>query len=196
MGIVEGAIQARYQAVAPVVDERVRRLVLAAEASAAGRGGQAAVARATGASRGTIRRGMLGHAAPPSWRRPEAHLGSATSGTPEEGSADTLTDALSRCKPWLNPVDVTLVPRRRSKCWCSRIGIAAQKLTEYPSNEGLIDGSYGAKSGPPAGISHDGRCKAVSHTRPGAFPPFRQSLSPEPHLLNIPNEGLIDGSYG
>ena len=41
--IVEGAIQARYQAIAPVVDERVRRLVLAAEASAAGRGGQAAV---------------------------------------------------------------------------------------------------------------------------------------------------------
>ena len=56
--IVEGAIQARYQAIAPVVDERVRRLVLAAEASAAGRGGQAAVARATGASRGTIRRGI------------------------------------------------------------------------------------------------------------------------------------------
>ena len=56
--IVEGAIQARYQAIAPVVDERVWRLVLAAEASAAGRGGQAAVARATGASRGTIRRGI------------------------------------------------------------------------------------------------------------------------------------------
>ena len=36
----------------------MRRLVLAAEASAAGRGGQAAVARATGASRGTIRRGI------------------------------------------------------------------------------------------------------------------------------------------
>ena len=36
----------------------MRRLVLAAEASAAGRGGQAAVARATGASRETIRRGI------------------------------------------------------------------------------------------------------------------------------------------
>ena len=54
----EGAIRTRYQAVAPQIDERVRRLVLAAEAAAAGRGGQAAVARATGASRTTIRRGI------------------------------------------------------------------------------------------------------------------------------------------
>ena len=56
--IAQDAIQGRYQAIAPAVDERVRRLVLAAEALAAGRGGQAAVARATGASRGTIRRGI------------------------------------------------------------------------------------------------------------------------------------------
>lgn len=54
----EEAIQGRYQAIAPVVDERVRRLVLGAEALAAGRGGQAAVARATGAAPGTIRRGI------------------------------------------------------------------------------------------------------------------------------------------
>jgi hypothetical protein len=33
----EGGIRDRYQAVAPVVDERVRRLVLEAEAVAAGR---------------------------------------------------------------------------------------------------------------------------------------------------------------
>lgn len=56
--IDEGAIQRRYQAIASVVDERVRRLTLGAEALAMGRGGQAAVARATGASRGTIRQGM------------------------------------------------------------------------------------------------------------------------------------------
>jgi len=54
----ESAIRTRYQAVAPQIDERVRRLVLAAEAAAAGRGGQAAVARATGASRTTIPRGI------------------------------------------------------------------------------------------------------------------------------------------
>ena len=56
--IDEGAIQRRYQALASVVDERVRRLAVGAEAQAIGRGGQAAVARATGASRGTIRQGM------------------------------------------------------------------------------------------------------------------------------------------
>jgi hypothetical protein len=54
----EGAIRDRYLALAPAVDERVRRLILGAEAAAAGRGGQAAVARATGAAPGTIRRGI------------------------------------------------------------------------------------------------------------------------------------------
>ncbi len=54
---VEG-IRARYQALLHVVDERVRRLVLAAEAMAIGRGGQAVVARALGVSPRTIRQGM------------------------------------------------------------------------------------------------------------------------------------------
>ncbi|HLE82547.1 MAG TPA: ISAzo13 family transposase [Dehalococcoidia bacterium] len=53
---VEG-IRGRYQALAHLVDERVRRLALAAEAVAIGRGGQAAVARALGVSPRTIRRG-------------------------------------------------------------------------------------------------------------------------------------------
>lgn len=43
---------------AGLLDERKRRLLLGAEAQAAGRGGQAAVARATGASAATIRRGL------------------------------------------------------------------------------------------------------------------------------------------
>ena len=54
---VEG-IRDRYQAVAHLVDERVRRLLLGAEAVAIGRGGQAVVARALGASPRTIRQGM------------------------------------------------------------------------------------------------------------------------------------------
>jgi transposase len=54
---VEG-IQSRYQALAHVMDERVRRLALAAEAMAIGRGGQAAVAQALGVSPRTIRQGM------------------------------------------------------------------------------------------------------------------------------------------
>ena len=56
--IDEDAIRTRYEALAGVLDERARRLFLGAEARAAGRGGQAAVARATGASVTTIRRGL------------------------------------------------------------------------------------------------------------------------------------------
>jgi transposase len=56
--IDEAAIATRYGALAPALDERSRRLLLGAEALAAGRGGQAAVARATGAAAGTIRRGV------------------------------------------------------------------------------------------------------------------------------------------
>jgi transposase len=57
--IDEDAIRTRYESLAGVLDERARRLFLGAEARAAGRGGQAAVARATGASMTTIRRGLL-----------------------------------------------------------------------------------------------------------------------------------------
>ena len=56
--IDEDAIRTRYEALTGVLDERARRLFLGAEARAAGRGGQAAVARATGASVTTVRRGL------------------------------------------------------------------------------------------------------------------------------------------
>jgi hypothetical protein len=51
-------IRQRFEAVAPFLDERGRRLVAASEAVAAGYGGIAAVAVATGISRGTIGRGV------------------------------------------------------------------------------------------------------------------------------------------
>jgi len=56
--IDEAAISTRYQAMAGSLDERARRLLLGAEALAVGRGGQAAVVRATGASAATVRRGL------------------------------------------------------------------------------------------------------------------------------------------
>jgi len=56
--IDEAAIATRYGALSGTLDERTRRLLLGAEALAAGRGGQAAVARATGASAATVRRGV------------------------------------------------------------------------------------------------------------------------------------------
>ena len=52
------AIGQRFKVLAPVLDERTRRLVAAAEALAIGWGGTVAVSRATGVSRRAIREGM------------------------------------------------------------------------------------------------------------------------------------------
>jgi len=56
--IDETAIAARYQAIASLVDERARRLMAGSEALAIGRGGVAAVSRATGLARTTVARGV------------------------------------------------------------------------------------------------------------------------------------------
>ncbi len=55
--IDENAIHARYAAIKDRLDERGRRLFVAAEKAAAGYGGTAAVWRATGVARSTIIRG-------------------------------------------------------------------------------------------------------------------------------------------
>jgi hypothetical protein len=54
----EAAIQLRYEALAPLLDERCRRRFAASEASAAGRGGIMVVSRITGIARSTIDRGL------------------------------------------------------------------------------------------------------------------------------------------
>jgi len=54
----EDGIRARYRRMAPILDERQRRCFAGAEAVALGRGGQAAVARATGLSLPTVRAGL------------------------------------------------------------------------------------------------------------------------------------------
>jgi hypothetical protein len=56
--IDEAGIRLRYQALDPLLDERVRRRFVAAEARAAGRGGLLAVSRVTGIARSTILRGL------------------------------------------------------------------------------------------------------------------------------------------
>jgi len=56
--IDENPIRTRYQAVRPLLDERGRRLHVAAEAVTAGRGGVAAASRATKVARSTIGRGL------------------------------------------------------------------------------------------------------------------------------------------
>lgn len=55
---VVAAIKRRFEALAPYLNERTRRLAAAAEAVAYGRGGGVAVARATGVSRRAIRQGI------------------------------------------------------------------------------------------------------------------------------------------
>ena len=62
--IDEAAIRARYAAIKDRLDERGRRLFVAAEKIAAGHGGTAAVARATGVAHSTIIRGAKDLAAP------------------------------------------------------------------------------------------------------------------------------------
>jgi hypothetical protein len=56
--IDEVGIRLRYEALDPLLDERVRRRFAAAEAKAAGRGGVRAVSRITGLARSTIIRGL------------------------------------------------------------------------------------------------------------------------------------------
>lgn len=66
----EEAIRHRFEALAPYLDERIRRLLAATEAQVLGFGGISLVARSTGISRETIRRGIEELNAPPG-----SHLG-------------------------------------------------------------------------------------------------------------------------
>ena len=54
----EAAVRSRFALLNKVLDERSRRLLVAAESKAWGRGGVSAVSRATGVSRPVIRRGL------------------------------------------------------------------------------------------------------------------------------------------
>ena len=56
--IDQAAIQARFDALGPFLNERDRRLFAASEARAAGHGGIAAVSRISGIARSTIGRGL------------------------------------------------------------------------------------------------------------------------------------------
>ena len=53
-----GGIKERYTALRDQLDERARRMLVAAESQSAGRGGISAVSRATGVSRIVIREGI------------------------------------------------------------------------------------------------------------------------------------------
>src|SRR5215211_5010385 len=60
LGVIDiSGIRTRFEAMAPFLDERGRRLFTASEARAAGRGGVTAVATATRVARSTIGRGLV-----------------------------------------------------------------------------------------------------------------------------------------
>ena len=91
-------IRERFSAVAPFLDERGRRLVAAAEAFAAGYGGIAAVAMATGMAPSTIGRGL------------------------KELAQDEPSERVRRPGAGRKPaIAKSLPPRRRGTRACSRI---------------------------------------------------------------------------
>jgi Rhodopirellula transposase DDE domain len=92
--IDENAIRARYAAIKHRLDERGRRLFVAAEKAAAGYGGTAAVSRATGVARSTIIRGAKDLAA---GSAPTARIRRGGAGRPISSKADpTVLDDLHR----------------------------------------------------------------------------------------------------
>ena len=102
----------QLELVLPVLDEKSRRLVLAAVARAAGDGGITAVAKATGASWQTVADGVAelesGQVAPPGRvRRPGA-------GRP--GWPGAIQGWCRRCWPWWR----TRPGGTRSRCCCGR----------------------------------------------------------------------------
>jgi len=101
----ERGIESRFRAIRPLFDERTRRLFAGAEAVAIGRGGVAAVARATGLSEPTVRRGVAdvraGETLPKGRvRRPGAGRPKATTRDPElRGDLDRLIEPTTRGDP-------------------------------------------------------------------------------------------------
>jgi transposase len=100
----EAGLARRYQALGRFLDERQRRLWMGVEAREWGRGGVAAVARATGASRSTVSRGVEdvegGAAAQGRVRRPGGGRKPAEEADPELAAAlEALVDPETRGDP-------------------------------------------------------------------------------------------------
>ena len=99
-------IRFRFTALAAILDERSRRLLVAAESAAIGRGGISAVAAATGVSRPVIRKGMaeLKQAVPSPplgrVRRPGGGRKRATERDPQlQQDLETLVEPVTRGDP-------------------------------------------------------------------------------------------------
>jgi len=101
----EADIRKKYQTLLPVLNERSRRLWAATEADALGRGGMAAVVRATGLAFNTVHRGVRELHEPTTLasdrvRRPGGGRKKATELNPELGRAlDRLVEPVTRGDP-------------------------------------------------------------------------------------------------
>jgi hypothetical protein len=132
--IDRAAIKARFETLAPHLDERARRLFAATEARAAGRGGVAAVSEATGVARSTIGRGLAelrsGNARPKGrirrpggGRRPKTQI--------EPGLLDALEDLVqsaTRGDPEAALLWVSRSQRHLAGALAERGFMASQKL--------------------------------------------------------------------
>lgn len=132
--MAEGAVNRRYQALAPHLNERQRRLLLASEAREWGHGGVSAVARVTGAARSTIRVGMreLEEPAMPVTgraRREGAGRPKATEKDPQLGAAlEALVEPQARGDPE-SPLRWTCKSTRELAGALSRSGHAVSSWT-------------------------------------------------------------------
>jgi DNA-binding phage protein len=97
------AIKRRFESLLPTVDERMRRLIAAAESLAIDYGGISIVSRATGVSRRAIARGIVELGNPPvpfggairkTWRRTQEHSGTGHDAGEGFGTVDRAAE------PW------------------------------------------------------------------------------------------------
>ena len=128
------AIRARFEALAPHLNERARRLFAASEAHAAGRGGITAVCQATGVARSTIGRGLveLRNGETPSSRRiRRAGGGRKPKVRTEPGLLDTLStlvESATRGDPEAALLWVSRSQRHLAGALAQRGFTASQKL--------------------------------------------------------------------
>lgn len=128
------AIKARYDTLAPHLDERARRLFAASEARAGGRGGVSAVSRATGVARSTIGRGLAdleGHDARAAGRIRRPGGGRKPKTETEPGLLEALGDLVQsaiRGDPEAALLWVSKSQRHLARALAARGFTASQKL--------------------------------------------------------------------
>src|SRR6266851_3515380 len=172
--VAERAIRRRFRLIAPHLDERLRRLVAAAEVAAAGAGGVSAVARATGVSRRAIRAGTkelkargTAALAPGRIRRP----GGGRKRTIDQDPT-LLTDLEQLIEPTTRGD-----PESPLRWTCKSVRRLATELTR----QGQHEPSDGRRAAPatrlqPAGQSQDDR----GHAAPRSQRPVRAHRRPRP----------------